>query len=93
MTMGTTIVDAEQAADALTAQVIGVPILEATTLGFVEVYLCVRGLQQIGLSEIVLLYVEPGNTRGLDDRTCYIAGNLIYRTRFQAFGPFREQPW
>ena len=33
--------------------------LEATTLGFVEIFLCCRSIQQIGLNQINILYVEP----------------------------------
>lgn len=35
-------------------------VLEATTLGFVEIYLCIKALTELGFTQITLLYVEPG---------------------------------
>ena len=35
-------------------------ILEATTLGFVEIYLCTKALKRLGFPQVTLLYVEPG---------------------------------
>ncbi len=35
-------------------------VLEATTLGFVEILLCCRALKTAGIQEIDIIYVEPG---------------------------------
>ena len=36
-------------------------VLESTTLGFAEVFLCCRAACQIGIKECAFLYVEPAN--------------------------------
>lgn len=36
-------------------------VLEASTLGFVEIFLCCRSLRQLGTTQVHLLYVEPEN--------------------------------
>ena len=36
-------------------------ILESTTLGFAEVFLCCRAAHQLGIEELSFLYVEPGD--------------------------------
>lgn len=59
------IVDAEDAATALRGKVSGSVVLEATTLGFVEVFLCVRALRTLGVSNVSLIYVEPADYAGL----------------------------
>ena len=76
LTIGSRTVDAEQAGDALDGQVNGLTVLEATTLGFVEIYLCVRALRQMGATEIALLYVEPGEYSGLR------RSHLLHRREF-----------
>jgi hypothetical protein len=76
LNLGDLVVDPDQAGDALKGLVSGITVLEATTLGFAEVYLCVRALREVGASEIALLYVEPKEYLGLR------RSNLLHRREF-----------
>src|SRR3954470_7070319 len=49
---------AERTAELLQAEKTKKIVLEATTLGFVEVFLAARAFYQIGVKEFSLLYVE-----------------------------------
>lgn len=52
-------VSADAFPDALRPLLTGQVVLEATTLGFVEILLCCRALDALGVSEFDILYVEP----------------------------------
>lgn len=59
ITVGDAIAAAEQVQDLLTADANRSILLEATTLGFVEIFLCARALHNLHCSHLSLLYVEP----------------------------------
>lgn len=69
--------NAERTAELLRAERAKRIILEATTLGFVEVFLAARALCQLGVREFSLLYVEPG------EYTSPRRTNLLYRREFE----------
>jgi hypothetical protein len=52
-------INSEDTADSLGAAAGGTVILESTTLGFVETFMCCRSLRNAGLRTISVLYVEP----------------------------------
>ena len=52
-------INAEDVDDFLSKLDGGSVLLEATTLGFVEIFLLCRALRKIGLPKLALLYVEP----------------------------------
>jgi hypothetical protein len=52
-------INAEEIGDYLESRARGRILFEATTLGFVETFLCCRGLRSHGLTQLHLLYVEP----------------------------------
>lgn len=58
----------------------GTILLETTTLGFVEILLCCRELQRIGLRSFDLLYVEPNDYRSPRRR------HLLHRRDFELSG-------
>jgi hypothetical protein len=51
--------NAEQAAELLDPYVGKTVLLETTTLGFVELFLCTKALRQLNVGSLSLLYVEP----------------------------------
>ena len=59
LSLGGKAFQADKADEAFTELGAGKILLEATTLGFVEVYLACRALRSRGLSGLSLLYVEP----------------------------------
>jgi hypothetical protein len=52
--------NAERTPELLAAQVGKTILLETTTLGFVELFLCTKALKELNFSSVSLLYVEPG---------------------------------
>lgn len=53
------VMDAEEISGDLQNLAGGRVVLEATTLGFVEIFLCCRALQKLGLHSLDMTYVEP----------------------------------
>lgn len=76
LAFGSSTSDGEDAVDAIRTHVAGTVVLEATTLGFVEVYLCIKALQQISVTEVSLIYVEPLDYLGLR------RSHLLHRREF-----------
>ena len=59
--------NAEQTTDLLKSYANKRVLLETTTLGFVEIFLCAKAFRELGATSLSLLYVEPGQyatTRG-----------------------------
>jgi hypothetical protein len=56
-------VSADGISDALRPMLGGSVVLEATTLGFVEILLCCRALHELGVTAFDLVYVEPERYR------------------------------
>jgi hypothetical protein len=59
MSIGDERINAEEVGDHLRSRANGRILFETTTLGFVETFLCCRGLRCNGLKKLHLLYVEP----------------------------------
>jgi hypothetical protein len=59
MTVGDQRINAEDIGDALNVFVGGKVLLEATTLGLVEIFMACRGLRANGLQQMSLVYIEP----------------------------------
>ena len=51
--------DADSLPNLLASVVHGRPVLEATTMGFVEILLCCRAFRRLGISAFDITYVEP----------------------------------
>jgi hypothetical protein len=68
---------ADSLADAFRSLITGPVILEATTLGFVEILLTCRTLHEIGITAFDLLYVEPKRYRNPRRR------HLLHRRDFE----------
>jgi hypothetical protein len=52
--------NAEELQDAISGDAAKSILLEATTLGFVEIFLAVKALKTAGCTKLSLLYIEPG---------------------------------
>jgi hypothetical protein len=80
LTIDGSVVDASQVEGFLLAHKGKSLLLETTTLGFAEVFLCCRAAYQLGFPGISLLYVEPGDYRKLR------RAQVLHRRHFELSG-------
>lgn len=70
-------VNADSFSEKLHSSLQGPVVLEATTLGFVEILLCCRALRKLGITNVDILYVEPERYRNPPNR------HLLHRRDFE----------
>ena len=73
-------VDADAFPEALRSLVTGSVVLEATTLGFVEILLCCRALHDLRIDAFDIVYLEPGDYHRPRRR------HLLHRRDFELSG-------
>ena len=73
-------VEADAFTDLLKRQLLNSIILEATTLGFVEILLCCRALRNLAIRSFEIVYVEPESYRNMQP------SHILHRRDFELSG-------